>query len=87
MRLRTFGPAAAGAFSAAVLLVNSAAAEQTAIPAGNVVKNPGGEANAGGTRSTENIAPTGWTQSVENPRAKDAVQIVRYGAHGYFRGG
>jgi hypothetical protein len=54
------------------------AAEQQAIPAGNLVTNPGGEANAGGPHHTTNTAPNGWTKG-EGGEQGAPIQIVRYG--------
>ena len=63
-----------------LLLAGPGAAEQQAIPAGNLVRNPGGEANAGGDNHTRNVAPNGWTKGEDaKPRAAP-IQVVRYGA-------
>jgi hypothetical protein len=56
----------------------SVAAKGAAIPAGNLVQNPGAEANRGGDYVTARIAPNGWTKG-----AGDGIQVLRYGAHGY----
>ncbi|HUG64269.1 MAG TPA: hypothetical protein VMK83_03550 [Gaiellaceae bacterium] len=55
------------------------AAEQQAIPAGNLVKNPGGEANLGGDFHTRNIAPNGWTKGEGAKPYGNPIQVIRYG--------
>jgi hypothetical protein len=69
------------AITGSVVLVSAGpgAAGPTAIPAGNLVTNPGAEANAGGDGHIRNIAPNGWTKGEDaKPRAAP-IQIVRYG--------
>jgi hypothetical protein len=71
--------------AAAVLaLAGSVAAVESALPAGNLVKNPGGESPLGGDINTKNIAPAGW-QDMPHPDPTrgpgPGVQVVRYGTH------
>lgn len=75
MSPRILVAAAVAALVASVLSVSSATAEQTAIPAGNLVQNPGAEANAGGEFFNARVPVNGWTM-VEGADA--SLQTVRY---------
>ncbi len=84
-------------------LAASAGAGRTALPAGNLVKNPGGEFPVGGAFWTAGIQPYVW--KVEGlPAGQKGVQVVRYnssdsrllelavskkikGGRNYFQGG
>jgi hypothetical protein len=66
------------AISAGLVVVTLGSAGETAIPAGNLVTNPGGEANAGGPHHTTNTAPNGWTKG-EGGGQGAPIQVVRYG--------
>jgi hypothetical protein len=57
-------------------VAGSAVARQTALPAGNLVKNPGGEVPLGGAFTTRNIAPAVWVAEEGDGKP---VQVVRYG--------
>jgi hypothetical protein len=74
-----FVMAAAGLVVVGVL-AGSVGAGQAALPAGNLVKNPGGEVPFGGDFWTRNIAPAVW-QKENDPADERAqgVQVVRYG--------
>lgn len=82
MRRRSIAVAAALAAlsgSAVLAVAGPGLAEPRAIPAGNLVTNPGAEANAGGDNLTRNIAPNGWTKGEDaKPRAAP-IQVIRYG--------
>lgn len=71
--------------AAALGLVDATAvsAKEAAIPAGNLVRNPGGEANVGGPYLTANIAPNGWTKGEGDRDTSPGIQVIRYGAHAY----
>jgi hypothetical protein len=84
MKRRSIAIGSAGFTAAGVILLATATpgvAEQTAIPAGNLVKNPGAEANFGGEHHTGNIAPNGWTKGepAAGLRYGAPIQVVRYG--------
>jgi len=87
MRLRSIAVASlAGSIAMAsavgLVLAGAGGAGQTAIPAGNLVKNPGGEVPVGGDHWTRNIAPAAWQkEDVPAPdgRVGAGVQVVRYG--------
>jgi len=66
------------AIAAGLVVVALGSARETAIPVGNLVTNPGGEANAGGEHHTRNTAPNGWTKG-EGGGQGAPIQIVRYG--------
>jgi hypothetical protein len=59
------------------ILVAAAGAGQTALPAGNIVKNPGGEFPVGGAFWTNGIKPYVWEVSAV-PANQKGVQSVRY---------
>jgi hypothetical protein len=71
--------------SAVLALAASATAVDRALPAGNLVRNPGGEVPLGGaTASAPPVLPVAW----QNEEAKDKsgqpgkpVQVLRYGTH------
>lgn len=71
--------------AAVLALAGSASAVQSALPVGNLVENPGGEATLGGaTPSAPPVLPAGW----EHEEATDAsgqpgkpAQALRYGTH------
>ncbi len=67
------------AITAGLVVVTLGSAGENAIPAGNLVKNPGGEANAGGDNHTRNIAPNGWTMGEDAKPRFAPIQVVRYG--------
>jgi hypothetical protein len=81
MNVRSFAVAAGAglviAGAATFVLPGSVAAEQTAIPAGNLVTNPGGEFPFGGDFTTRNVTPNGWKMG-ENDDGK-GIQVVLYG--------
>jgi hypothetical protein len=53
---------------------------ETALPAGNLVKNPGGEVPFGGDFYTRNIAPAVWVkEAVPADERGKGVQVIRYG--------
>jgi hypothetical protein len=82
MRLRWIVMMAALALVLVGVLVGPVGARQTALPAGNLVKNPGGEVPFGGDHWTRNIAPAAWQkEDVPAPdgRVGEGVQVVRYG--------
>ncbi len=70
---------------AAVLLgASTVGAESTALPAGNLVNNPGGESPFGGEHYTRNITPAAWQHEVvkfPDGRVGPGVQVVRYNAN------
>ncbi len=63
----------------AAVVAGSVGAEQTALPAGNLVKNPGGEVPFGGDFWTRNVLPTVWVQDDTDEDRAMGVQVVRYG--------
>jgi len=67
-----------------LLLAGPGAAEQQAIPTGNLVRNPGGEANFGGEFHTRNIAPNGWTKGEGGTPYGSPIQVIRYGPDGRY---
>ena len=89
MSLRVLVSAASAALVASVLLATSATAEQTAIPAGNLVQNPGGEIGQGATDNITVVPSRGWETEVSpevtaaNAPASGFTQ-ARYGGHDYF---
>jgi hypothetical protein len=72
----TIGLLVAG--SVVLAVAGPGAAEPQAIPSGNLVKNPGAEANAGGDHYVRNVAPNGWAMGEGEVRP---IQIVRYAEH------
>jgi hypothetical protein len=72
-RLRVIALVTVGSLLAAAL----GSGAVTSLPAGNVVKNAGGESPFGGDFITRNIAPNGWTPGDAND--SKGVQVVRYG--------
>jgi hypothetical protein len=66
------------AITAGLVVVALGSAGETAIPAGNLVKNPGAEANAGGDHYVKNVAPNGWTKGEGETRP---IQVIRYAEH------
>ncbi|MFO7572656.1 MAG: hypothetical protein R6W48_08680 [Gaiellaceae bacterium] len=83
MTRRSIGVATiAGLVAMGTLLLAAAgpgSATEQAIPAGNLVTNPGGEANAGGDNLTRNIAPNGWTKGEDAKPRSAPIQVIRYG--------
>lgn len=78
--MRVFIVVTAVTVGLAVVALGSAGG--TAIPAGNLVKNPGAEANFGGDFYTRNIAPNSWTK-LEGAQPYGApIQVIRYGPDG-----
>lgn len=80
---------AVAAVAASLAAAGSLSAARTAIPAGNLVENPGAEAGPGHTtiatpRST--TVPPNWEWQTVPPRGGDDVGFVaaRYGSHPYF---
>lgn len=68
------------------VLVGSVGAGQTAVPAGNLVKNPGAEAPVGGElASNPPVFPVGWEneEGLTDPKGQPGrpVQSLRYGPH------
>jgi len=75
--------------AAALVTAGSLAAALTAIPAGNLVKNPGAEGGPGGTdggATSPATVPPNWEWETVPPRRGDAVGFVaqQYGSHPYF---
>jgi hypothetical protein len=66
------------AFGSTVLAAGALTAE-TALPTGNLVKNPGGEVPFGGDFWTRNIEPAVWIQVEDEDERAKGVQVVRYG--------
>jgi hypothetical protein len=64
------------------VVVGSVGAVGTALPVGNLVKNPGAEVPSGGAYITRNVAASAWMQG----EADDGkgMQVVRYGGHPYL---
>jgi hypothetical protein len=87
MRLHWIAPVATGLVFLGVL-VASVGAEQSALPSGNLVKNPGAEASPGvaSTAAVQGFAPAGWETAriPESTSDDDAFVAARYGTHGYF---
>jgi hypothetical protein len=78
MRIRWAAAVAGTGLLLPGILGASADARHAALPAGNLVKNPGGEFPFGGTFVTANIKPAAW--KVDAPTKGDkGVQVVRYG--------
>jgi hypothetical protein len=61
------------------LVVGSAGGGSTALPSGNLVKNPGGEVPFGGDFWTRGIEPAVWVQATDDDERGKGVQVVRYG--------
>jgi hypothetical protein len=59
------------------VLAGAVGAGESALPAGNLVKNPGGEVPRGAEFPTGNIAPAAWTEGEDTDGS--GVQLVRYG--------
>lgn len=70
---------AAVGLAVAGVLAGSVGARQGALPAGNLVKNAGGEVPFGGDFWTRNILPAVWVQDEEDDDRGKGVQVVRYG--------
>jgi multidrug efflux pump subunit AcrA (membrane-fusion protein) len=70
--------AAAGMLLAG-LVVGSAGGGSTALPPGNLVKNPGGEVPFGGDFWTRGIEPAVWVQATDDDERGKGVQVVLYG--------
>jgi hypothetical protein len=70
---------------AALLLLPAGNAATTALPSGNLVKNPGGETPVGGALPAENKAvPAAWQDAPDPDPSRGAgpgIQVVRYGTH------
>ena len=89
MSLRVLVSATSVALVASVLLATSATAEQTAIPAGNLVQNPGGEIGQAVSVNIGTVPMRGWETEVmpEPPQANapsSGFTQARYGTHDYF---
>jgi hypothetical protein len=68
------------------VLVGPVGARENALPAGNLVKNPGGEAPVGGALpSTAPVYPAAWEkqEGLTDPSGQPStpVQLLRYGTH------
>jgi hypothetical protein len=61
------------------VLAGSVGAQGSALPVGNLVKNPGGEVPLGGDFWTRNIEPAVWVQVTDEDERGKGVQVVRYG--------
>lgn len=86
MNARRIGVAAV---AAALVAAGSLGAARTAIPAGNLVKNPGAEAGPGHTNTatpSPATVPPGWDWETVPPRRGTEVGFVaaQYGSHPYF---
>lgn len=75
------GGAVVAAAVAGLVDPTAVSAKDAAVPAGNLVRNPGAEANAGGEGNTRNIPPKDWL--TEKQGAANGVQALRYGSHAY----
>ncbi len=81
MRLPWIVTLAAVALVLVGVVVGPVGAGQTALPAGNLVKNPGGEVPLGGDLWTRNIPPAAWQKedvAAPDGRVGAGVQVVRY---------
>ena len=72
-RSRIAVPAIAAATVTALLIAGPLEARSNALPAGNLVQNPGGEADVGAKDSNTTVAPQGWTTT-------GTFSAVQYGA-------
>jgi hypothetical protein len=67
------------------LLVGAVGAQQTALPAGNLVKNPGGEVPVGSVNASDPpVYPAVWqSEDLTDPKGQPGrpVQVLRYGPH------
>ena len=85
MRSRVIVAIAIATLVSMAALAGSVGAEQAGLPAGNLVKNPGGEVPLGAAlQSNPPVFPVAW----EHEEAKDPsgqpgkpVQAIRYGPH------
>lgn len=79
--------AVVAAAAVALAAAGSLAAALTAIPAGNLVKNPGAEAGPGQTSTSNQNAtrfiPPGWEWST-SPEKEAGFVATQYGSHPYF---
>ncbi|MFO7571981.1 MAG: hypothetical protein R6W48_05185 [Gaiellaceae bacterium] len=79
--------AVVAAVATALVVTGSLAASLTAIPAGNLVKNPGAEAGPGQTSTSNQGAtrfiPPGWEWSTV-PEKEAGFVATQYGSHPYF---
>jgi len=83
MRLRSIVLATAGVLVVAAS-ATAALTGATALPAGNLVKNPGGEVPLGGGNGVVNVAPVAWLKEDvkgSDGRVQAGVQVVRYVKH------
>jgi hypothetical protein len=74
------------AVSLALLGAATVAAEPTALPSGNLVKNPGGEVPVGSVNASDPpVSPVVWQQEegLTDPKGQPGrpVQVIRYGPH------
>lgn len=82
--------AAVAAAAVALVVTGSLAASLTAIPPGNLVRNPGAEAGPGHTSTASaspNTVPPGWEWEIfppSNNPAQVGFVAAQYGSHGYF---
>jgi hypothetical protein len=86
LRLITASTVALAVTAAAMLaLAGSVAAVESALPAGNLVKNPGAESPIGGEHaSSPPVYPAAWeSEEVTDPKGQPGrpVQSIRYGPH------
>jgi hypothetical protein len=77
MMLRRIALLVVGGLGVVGVLAGTVAAGKSALPTGNLVKNPGGEVPRGADFSTGNIAPAGWTKGEDTDGS--GIQLVRYG--------
>ena len=88
MSLRVLVSAASAALVASVLVATSATAEQRAIPAGNLVQNPGGEIGQAVSVNVGTVPMRGWesevTPEVREGAPPSGFTQARYGTHTYF---
>jgi hypothetical protein len=86
LRLITASTVVLAVTAAAMLaLAGSVAAVESALPAGNLVKNPGAESPIGGEHaSSPPVYPAAWeSEEVTDPKGQPGrpVQSIRYGPH------
>lgn len=77
MRVRSIVGVAGAGLVVASVVAGSVGAGSAALPAGNLVKNPGAEIPRGAEFSTSNIPPASWTKGDDTEG--NGIQVVRYG--------
>jgi hypothetical protein len=76
MRLRWIIASAVAGLVSVGFTAGTVNAREAVVPAGNLVKNPGGESPFGGDFWTRNVAPFAWKMEEADG---NGVQVVRYG--------